>query len=43
MISSEKTSFFNYSINYTINRLDNGIIQMLGVSLRGLRRYVFTL
>jgi hypothetical protein len=43
MISSEKTSFLNYSINYTINRLDNGIIQMLGVSLRGLRRYVFTL
>lgn len=34
MISSTKSNVFNYSINYQINRLNNGIIQIIGVSLR---------
>jgi hypothetical protein len=33
MISSMKSNFFNYSISYQINRLNNGIIQIIGVSL----------
>jgi hypothetical protein len=37
MISSTKPSGLNYSINYTIHRLKNGIIQTIGVSRRGLK------
>lgn len=32
IITSTKSKFFNYSINYITNRLNNGIIQIIGVS-----------
>ncbi|CAF1239997.1 unnamed protein product [Adineta steineri] len=32
MIVSTESTFFNYMINYTINHMNNGIIQIIGVS-----------
>jgi hypothetical protein len=34
MITSTKSNLFKYSISYHTNRLNNGIIQIIGVSLR---------
>ncbi|CAF4201273.1 unnamed protein product, partial [Adineta steineri] len=38
MIVSTESTFFNYMINYTINYMNNGIIQIIGVS----NEYIYT-
>jgi hypothetical protein len=41
IISSTKSTLLTYSINYTINRLNNGIVQIIGVRLGVLERLIY--